>query len=111
MYGTVYPELTDHRVFILGRLEKEFHVFSKTLEGGLKKAEKYFSDLTDFKILNGEMAFRLFDTFGFPIEFTKELAQEKGYSVDVEGFELKFKEHQEKSRAGASSKFNKNIAI
>ena len=111
MYGNVYPELTDHRVFILERLEKEYHVFSKTLEGGLKKAEKYFSDLTDFKILNGEMAFRLFDTFGFPIEFTKELAQEKGYSVDVEGFELKFKEHQEKSRAGASSKFNKNIAI
>ncbi|MDF2942869.1 MAG: Alanine--tRNA ligase [Herbinix sp.] len=110
MYDNAYPELGDHRTFILEKLDKEYQSFSKSLVEGLKKAEKYFKGVSETKILNGELAFRLFDTFGFPIEFTEELAQEKGYSVDVIGFELKFKEHQEKSRIGASGRFNKNVA-
>ena len=56
------------------------------------------------------MAFKLYDTFGFPIELTQELAAEKGKSVDVEGFNNKYREHQEKSRQGAAQKFKGGLA-
>ena len=109
-YKEVYPELGRNEDFILTELEKEEQVFDKTLDKGLKAAEKIFEMIGEEDILSGGLAFRLYDTFGFPIELTQELAEEKGKKVDIEGFEQKFKEHQEKSRQGAAQKFKGGLA-
>ncbi len=109
-YGDVYPELENNKEFIICELEKESTTFEKTLELGLKKAEKCFTDLCDKKILDGDSAFKLYDTFGFPVEFTEELAAEKGFTVDLERFKERFAEHQEISRKGAEAKFKGGMA-
>lgn len=110
-YQDFYPELGENRDFILEQMQKEYLLFSKTLDDGLKKAAKYLEQLgKDGGTLSGELAFRLYDTYGFPIEFTLELAGEKEYLVDMEGFHRKFKEHQEKSRQGAAGKFAGGLA-
>ena len=104
-YGLVYSELEENREFILEQLQKEYHLFSKTLDEGLKKAGKYLDRIEQGGILSGELAFKLYDTFGFPVEFTSELASERGYQVDMDEFRRKFQEHQNKSRQGAAGKF------
>ena len=109
-YKETYPELEENRAFILEQLQKEFTLFSKTLDDGLKKANRYLDNISVGGILNGELAFKLYDTYGFPIEFTSELALERGYHVDMDGFQKKFKEHQEKSRQGAAGKFAGGLA-
>lgn len=109
-YGLVYPELGENREFILEQLQKEYNLFSKTLDEGLKKANRYLDGIEQGGILSGELAFKLYDTFGFPIEFTSELASERGYQVDMDGFRKKFEEHQNKSRQGAAGKFAGGLA-
>ena len=109
-YKTTYLELGENREFILEQLQKEYNLFSKTLDDGLKKANKYLDNIPQGEILSGELAFKLYDTYGFPIEFTTELAQERGYQVDLEGFYKKFEEHQNKSREGAAGKFAGGLA-
>ena len=109
-YQEVYSELGDNREFILEQLQKEYMLFSKTLDEGLKKANRYLDHVGETGILSGELAFKLYDTYGFPIEFTSELACERGISVDMEGFRTKFEEHQEKSRQGAAGKFAGGLA-
>lgn len=109
-YSSVYSELRRNKSFILEQIEKEYYLFSKTLDIGLKKAEEYFLNLKENDTLNGGLAFKLYDTFGFPIEFTIEIAKEKGLLVDVDGFNKKFAEHQEKSRQGAEVKFKGGLA-
>lgn len=109
-YQEVYPELKENSSFVLEQLEKEYELFQKTLDSGLKKADHYLSLLQKDDILSGELAFKLYDTFGFPVEFTMELAKEKGIHVDTQGFEEKLKEHQNKSRKGAEGKFKGGLA-
>jgi alanyl-tRNA synthetase len=109
-YGEIYSELISNSEYILEQLEKEYILFSKTLDNGLKMAEKYFSDFCKGNTLSGELAFKLYDTFGFPIELTVELAEERMINVDISGFKQKFKEHQEKSRKGAGEKFKGGLA-
>lgn len=109
-YKDVYPELGRNEEFILTELEKEEKVFNKTLDKGLKVAEKIFEMIGEEEVLSGGLAFKLYDTFGFPIELTQELAEEKGKKVDVEEFKRKFREHQEKSRQGAAKKFKGGLA-
>ena len=109
-YQDVYPELGRNREFILSELEKEEQTFNKTLDRGLKAAEKIFDLIGDDPVLSGGLAFKLYDTFGFPIELTQELAAERGKSVDIEGFNNKYREHQEKSRQGAAQKFKGGLA-
>ena len=104
-YNIIYTELATDESFILEQLLKEYELFTKTLDNGLKKAERYFENVGQDGVLSGELAFKLYDTFGFPIEFTVELAEEKNCTIDIEGFRKKFIEHQEKSRQGASAKF------
>ncbi len=104
-YQCAYPELDENRDFILEQIRKEHHLFQKTLGVGLKKAERFFSVLKAGEFLSGELAFMLYDTFGFPIELTNELAAEHGIEVNNAGFEQAFSEHQEKSRQGAKRKF------
>lgn len=110
MYQVTYPELKNNHDFILDQLSKEYILFSKTLDYGLKKVEKYFNQMMKGEELSGDLAFHLYDTFGFPIELTEELAIEQGIRVDMDGFHKMFQEHQEKSRKGAEGKFKGGLA-
>ncbi|MDE7224594.1 MAG: alanine--tRNA ligase [Acetatifactor sp.] len=115
-YRDTYSEVGENYDFIMEQLQKEYAQFSKTLDEGLKKANQYLKKILtaseggEEKLLSGELAFKLYDTYGFPIEFTAELAQEKGCEVDMEGFHDRFREHQEKSRQGAAGKFAGGLA-
>ena len=104
-----YKELQDNEAVVMSVLSSEKTKFSRTLDKGLKEFEKITANLSD-KRLNKDQAFRLYDTFGFPLELTVELAGEKGIVVDTEGFKEKFQEHQQKSRQGAEQKFKGGLA-
>ena len=106
-YKKYYKELEDNYNVVLEVLKNEKVKFSRTLEKGLKEFEKVAKDNKD---IDGETAFHLFDTYGFPLELTIELANERNLKVDEEGFNTKFKEHQEKSRTASAGKFKGGLA-
>ncbi len=106
-YSKYYDELARNKDIVIEVIRMEKEKFNRTLEKGLKEFEKVVSKTNEIDATN---AFRLYDTFGFPIELTKELALELNIKVDSEGFKLKFIEHQEKSRAGMSTKFKGGMA-
>ena len=108
-YKKYYKELEENRNIVLEELKKEKIKFNKTLSKGLKEFDKMVSSLQDNK-LNKDLAFKLYDTYGFPIELTLELANEKNIDVDVEGFYEKFKAHQELSRKSANGKFKGGLS-
>lgn len=108
-YGKFYGELVENSEKIMSELSKEELRFQKTLKNGIREFERIKGSFADNKI-DGASAFRLYDTFGFPIEFTIELAQENGLKVDVDGFHASFEEHQKKSQAGASQRFKGGLA-
>lgn len=108
-YKDVYKELITNKDKILSELSKEEEKFSKTIENGLKEIEKVLKYVQGDK-LNGKTAFRLYDTFGFPIEMTQEICKERGYGVDIEGYHNAFAEHQKKSQIGAEQKFKGGLA-
>lgn len=113
VYPEAYPLLVEKESYILDELKKETERFEATLEKGMKEFEKCVQgiarknefmkksnpDYEDETVIGGKQAFHLYDTYGFPVELTEELAAERGLSVDKAGFDLSFKEHQEKSRA------------
>lgn len=109
IYSDVYPELTEKCEHIEQTIREENDRFSKTLSQGIKEFEKV-AKFTQGGVLNGKTAFRLYDTFGFPLELTKELAKEKGLTVDEEGYKLAFSQHQEKSKAGNDKVFKGGLA-
>lgn len=109
-YCDVYEELGRNSEFIYSQLNKEETTFGKTLENGMKVATKALEKLSEGETVDGETVFHLYDTFGFPLELTQELAAEKHLLVDVDGFNKKFEEHQEKSRMGAEKKFKGGLA-
>jgi alanyl-tRNA synthetase len=102
--GGQYPELNANRETILTELRLEKDRFEKTLAKGTKMLEKEIERLKESggKMLEGEIGFRLYDTYGFPVEFTNELLKEEGLSVDMERFQHAFAEHKEKSKAEAA---------
>ena len=104
-YAPYYDELTENKNVVLEVLKNEKTKFERTLGKGLKEFEKVST-----QDLDGQTAFRLFDTYGFPIELTVELAEEKGLKVDVEGFKEKFKQHQELSRTASQGKFKGGLS-
>ncbi len=108
-YGSVYPELLANKERILSELSLEEERFQKTIKQGLKEFEKLVTYLKE-PVIPGKSAFRLYDTFGFPIEFTEELAAERGFQVDRQGYEEAFKKHQELSHAGAEQRFKGGLA-
>lgn len=108
-YGGFYTELTVNKDKIITEINKEEERFGKALMGGLKEFDKVLSKLSSDTI-DGKSAFHLYDTFGFPIEMTVELAAERGIKVDVEGYNLCFAEHQKKSGAGAVGRFKGGLA-
>ncbi len=108
-YGVFYTELAEHQDKILSELDKEEARFARTLKKGIKEFERLAANLEGQRI-DGPSAFRLYDTFGFPIEFTEELAREKGLLVDVAGYHEAFQAHQKKSQAGAEQRFKGGLA-
>ncbi len=99
----IYPELEGNKDFILSEMEKEEKKFRQTLEKGLKEFSK-------LKEISGKDAFNLYQTYGFPIEMTQELAEEKGVKVDLEEFEKELEKHQELSRTASVGKFKGGLA-
>ena len=112
LYGEPYPELIEHKDFIREELEKEEEKFSITLTKGEKEFEKMLPNLMkgNSRVISGRLAFKLYDTYGFPIELTKELAAEHAFTVDEKGFEEAFEKHQALSRAGAEKEFKGGLA-
>ena len=107
-----YPELKEKEGFILKELKAEEDKFLETLKKGETEFEKLLPNLlrNPKKIIPGRMAFKLYDTYGFPIELTEELAAESGLAVNREEFEQAFKKHQELSRAGSEQVFKGGLA-
>lgn len=124
VYNEAYPLLLEKEEYILSEISKEVAKFSKVVDDGIKEFEKVVSGLerknqfmaqkdanfVEDKTITGKAAFRLYDTFGFPIEMTKELAKEKGYVVDEEGFNEAFKHHQEVSKQSEKGEFKGGLA-
>ena len=108
-YSKDYKELERNKQVILEVLKNEKIKFNRTLEKGLKEFERAIANIEEGTI-NKDIAFKLYDTYGFPIELTEELASEHNLKVDKEGFNQKFAEHQEKSRAGSMQKFKGGLA-
>jgi alanyl-tRNA synthetase len=102
-----YPELKKNKEFILDEFCKEEQKFRNTLTRGLKKFEEIAKHA---KRIDGKNAFLLFQSFGFPIEMTKELCKEIGIEVDEKGFEEEFKKHQQLSRGGAEKRFKGGLS-
>ncbi len=96
-YAKYYPELNENKDLIINELSNEAQKFNNTLKGGEKLFRKIVKN-TEGKIISGTDAFKLFDTFGFPIEMTEELAKEMCLSVDIDGFNKSFELHQERSK-------------
>ncbi len=121
IYNKSYPLLVEKEEYILSEIQKEMDKFNKALEQGLKEFDKVILGIEKHKqfamskgedvpsVISGKSAFRLYDTFGFPLELTSELASEKGYSVDTEGFEQAFSEHQAKSKAVEKGTFKSGL--
>ncbi len=109
-YSSFYEELEANKTTILEVLKNEKVKFNRTLEKGLREFEKAVKSLNGEDTINRDIAFKLYDTYGFPIELTEELAKEANLKVDMEGFKKKFEEHQEKSRAGSAQKFKGGLA-
>ena len=104
-YSKAYPELERNKDFIYSNITAEEEKFHKTLVKGLRRFNEMIAEAGDSETLPGDMVFRLYDTFGFPVELTQELAAEQGKKVDINDFQERFKAHQENSRMGADQQF------
>ena len=124
IYNEAYPLLVEKKDYILTSIKNEIDKFLKTLEQGEREFEKVINgiirknqfmkqsnpDYVEEKLINGKSAFRLYDTFGFPIELTIEMASERGFEVDVDGFNEAFKAHQELARSTSAGAFKGGLA-
>ncbi len=108
-YKKYYPELERNKAFIMAELEKEEQLFNRTITAGLKEMDKVLNRVQN-NLIDGQTAFHLYDTYGFPLEFTQEIAAEHNVQVDVEGFNKCYEAHQELSRKGAEQKFKGGLA-
>lgn len=109
IYAATYPELAAARDKIKSEIDEEQTRFERTLENGIKEFEKLCKFLqTD--VIPGKSAFRLYDTYGFPLEMTVEMAKERGFKVDVDGFNERFEQHRKLSQAGAEQRFKGGLA-
>ena len=95
-YGEAYPELVKNKAKVIDIIKKEEERFAKTLDRGYKLLDEFISAKKD---IDGENAFKLYDTFGFPFELTKEIAEENGLKVDEEGFKVAMQEQKDRAKA------------
>lgn len=127
VYDVAYPNLLEKEDYILSEINKEIEKFNKTIETGIKEFDKVVNGLNrkiefmksnnpnyvetaEDKTISGKASFRLYDTFGFPIEMTIEMAEEKGLKVDEEGFKKAFEEHQELAKTTSAGAFKSGLA-
>ena len=112
-YKDVYSELALNEKIILEEFEREERQFASALDRGTREFEKLITRVPahiERKVISGKNAFNLYETYGFPIELTVEMAAEKGFTVDMEGYQKAFEKHQELSRQGAEHKFKGGLA-
>jgi len=112
-FGEFYPELSNNAGMICNELEREEKQFAAALEHGTKEFQKLIDRVPAHiakKVISGKNAFNLYETYGFPLELTVEMAKEQGFEVDVAGFQAAYAKHQELSRAGAEQKFKGGLA-
>lgn len=109
IYKDVYPELAAAKTKIASEIDEEQARFERTLENGIKEFDKLCKYLQGDEI-PGKSAFRLYDTYGFPLEMTVEMARERGFKVDVDGFNKRFEEHRALSHVGAEQRFKGGLA-
>ncbi|MFH1089551.1 MAG: alanine--tRNA ligase [Candidatus Uhrbacteria bacterium] len=117
-YQEAYPDLKNKKAEVLAELEKEEKRFRETLEDGIKEFDKLLKGFevafqkTGQKVteISGKQAFKLYDTYGFPLEMTEEMAKENSLTIDSEGFKQAFVAHKDLSRAGAEQKFAGGLA-
>ncbi len=111
--GNAYPELIEQRALIERTLKKEEEQFLNTLDRGLALLENELAKLGDSKNLPGDIAFKLYDTYGFPGDLTQDVVRDRGYVVDMDGFDKCMAE--QKARAKSASTFgidyNKELKI
>ncbi len=100
--GQFFPELPAQKDLIMRVIAEEENTFLKTLATGIQKFENHIKLHAEQKTIDGKFAFELFDTYGFPIDLTQLMAREKGYDVDMKGFEAGMKQQKERSRAAAT---------
>ena len=98
-YGEAYPDLVKNRAKIVDTIKKEEERFAKTLDRGYKMLDEFIEAKKD---IDGESAFRLYDTYGFPLELTKEIALENGLNVDEEGYKVAMQEQKDRAKAAAA---------
>jgi alanyl-tRNA synthetase len=109
-FTSVYGSIEKNQDSIRAELKKEEEKFGKTLSQGVREFDKITRTLEKGNEISGAQAFTLFDTYGFPVEMTIEIAKEKGFTVDSEGFKEKFKAHQELSRTASAGMFKGGLA-
>lgn len=98
-YGKAYPDLVKNKAKIVDTIKKEEERFAKTLDRGYKMLDEFIADKKD---IDGESAFKLYDTYGFPFELTKEIAEEQGLKVDEEGFKKAMQEQKDRAKAATA---------
>lgn len=98
-YGEAYPDLVKNKAKIIDTIKKEEERFAKTLDRGYKLLDEFIEAKKD---IDGESAFKLYDTFGFPLELTKEIALENGLNVDEEGYKSAMQEQKDRAKAAAA---------
>lgn len=112
IYADTYPELEEKRLFIQEELKLEELRFTQTLRKGEQEFEKMLPNLlkNPEKIIPGRLAFRLYDTYGFPLELSEEVARDHGFTVDREGFQAAYRKHQERSKMDDGGTFKGGLA-
>ncbi len=98
-YGEAYPDLVKNKQKIIDTIKKEEERFAKTLDRGYKLLDEFIADKKD---IDGESAFKLYDTFGFPLELTKEIAEENGLKVDEAGYKAAMQEQKDRAKAATA---------
>ena len=111
-YAGVYPELETNREHVLTQLSVEEDKFEVTLSKGMAELDKVLGKLKENNqsVVSGRVAFRLYDTCGFPLEFTEEICREQGFTIDREGFDKAFAKHREVSKQGSERAFKGGLA-
>lgn len=107
IYASIYPELQENQAFVLAEVEKETEKFQHTLENGLKEFDKVRAEQGK---ISGVDAFNLYQSYGFPLELSMELAGERGLELDRAGFLAELQKHQELSRTASAGKFKGGLA-
>ncbi len=109
-YKEDFENFEKQESFILDEISKEIEKFAKAIEGGIREFNRITESMNSGDTIDGKTAFHLFDTFGFPLDLTVDLASERGIKVDKDGYNLAFSEHQQKSRDNSGAMFKGGVA-